>query len=539
MAQNAKPTMGRASATGSKGEHIFEGLFSQPYWIVRKQSPDVFIDYLVEVVEQGEPTGRQFAAQVKGTQARKGGPAHLKYSAKAKQVRYWLNDCLHPAFVFLIDVETGEGHWLFAQQFAKEQIAASALKTQTKITLRFAPEDSSADMDRFKAALQNAETYVRNLHPGSAKAAILAEKKNLEELYPGTKVSISATNQFLKYQISQTAPSAAGMKIKFQNPEHAAAVKSFLETGQSFEAKATDIQTEDSPALAKLLQELGDSTIKIQTAHKVKGCVQFTFKASSASSTVIQLDGEWLLAPKRTVFHGQLAESPLFIEYIREIAGSDAAQHVRIAFRFRFKEWQGQAIQALAYLTELWDLVRCSEFQTRCLIRGNQLWPRESISICEPGVAHVVDALDWLRQSSGAAKFLGINPALPKPETINTNSTESKNLQLLFKLLGSGVHEQTNVGEVVGFSGEREPGEPTMAVGKRELTVNWTEAFREIDFFGVKIPFGPLIHTWTDLELVGTRPVNEVRDEMTFRGGSQSVWRIEYQRPEATQTTHR
>ncbi len=35
-------------------------------WLPRKQDPDFFVDFLVEIVETGEPTGRHFAVQIKG-----------------------------------------------------------------------------------------------------------------------------------------------------------------------------------------------------------------------------------------------------------------------------------------------------------------------------------------------------------------------------------------------------------------------------------------------------------------------------------------
>lgn len=529
------PTIGPAAATGGKAEHIFEGAFPRPDWLTRKQSPDVFVDYFVEVVEKGEPTGRQFAAQVKGTQSRKGVAAPLKFSAKAKQVRYWLNDCLHPVFIFLIDVEKGTGHWLFLQKHVREQITKSALQKQTKITLRFSPDDSLQDMERFKATLVNAEKYVRDMHPGSVKSAILAEEERLKALYPGAAVSIAATNKHVKYHISQAASNSGGMKLKFLNSDKAAAVKSFLETGQSFEVKATEIQTDDSPALTKLLQELGDATIKIQTAHKAKGCVQFTLMSSAASSPVMQIEGEWSLAPKRAVFKGQLSDAPLLIEYVRAFGKDETDQHCEIKFRFDFNAWQGQPLQALAYFSELRQLVHCSVFTTRCLIRGNQIWPPETLTVAEDGRAQLVEALEWLHKSIQTAKVLPVNPPFPPADSINPDGAESKNTQLMIKLIEAGIHEQNNNGEEVVMSSEGPSGESAFPVGKRELTVNWTETFRLINFFGIEIPFGPLIHTWTDLELVATRPLSDVRTEMTFKGGANSIWRIEYHRPDAGQ----
>jgi hypothetical protein len=149
----------------------------------------------------------------------------------------------------------------------------------------------------------------------------------------------------------------------------------------------------------------------------------------------------------------------------------------------------------------------------------------------DSGRKRVIAALDWLQKAKQAARYLGVNPPFPQAETINTNKSESKNVQLMIKLIESGVHEQSIAGQELGISGEGSPKE--IQIGKKELTVNFTESFRKINFFGIEIPFGPLIQTWTDLELVAARPMNNNRTELTFKGGANSIWKIEYKRSDA------
>lgn len=60
------PTIGDSYSTGDAAEAIFREWARQENWLPRKQQPDFFIDYLVEIVQTREPTGRIFAAQVKG-----------------------------------------------------------------------------------------------------------------------------------------------------------------------------------------------------------------------------------------------------------------------------------------------------------------------------------------------------------------------------------------------------------------------------------------------------------------------------------------
>lgn len=99
----------------------------------------------------------------------------------------------------------------------------------------------------------------------------------------------------------------------------------------------------------------------------------------------------------------------------------------------------------------------------------------------------------------------------------------------MIKLIEAGIHEQNNAGQIVALSCDNLS--PGPEIGKKELTANWTEPFRKINFFGLEIPFGPLAYTWTDLELVATRPLDNNRTEITFKGGAKSIWKIEFKRP--------
>src|ERR1035441_7988362 len=138
-------------------------------------------------------------------------------------------------------------------------------------------------------------------------------------------------------------------------------------------------------------------------------------------------------------------------------------------------------------------------------------------------------AVEWLRSCREFPKLLGVNPPFPPAKSINANEAESKDVRLMIKLIESGIHEQNNRGEQIEMWGEGATEKPV--VGKKGLTINWTESFRKINFFGVEIPFGPLMHTWTEMELVSAYPLTEIRDHMTFKGGRKSMWRIEYKRP--------
>ena len=67
---NKHSTIGKNFEIDQAAVKIFDGWLPNN-WLSRKQTPDVFVDYLVELVENGEPTGLHFAAQISQLTCRK------------------------------------------------------------------------------------------------------------------------------------------------------------------------------------------------------------------------------------------------------------------------------------------------------------------------------------------------------------------------------------------------------------------------------------------------------------------------------------
>jgi hypothetical protein len=363
----------------------------------------------------------------------------------------------------------------------------------------------------------------RELESRSPIDAIRAEKERLEALDPNASVQIAANEHSMQYSVN--FPHG---KLEFLHQLAPDQLKNLIEKGQSFQIRAKDIPADISPILNSFLAGAGDQQITIHTSAKFRGCLQFMFPSSQDSSIQIQADGEWTLGQKRAVFVGQLSDSPFWVEYIRETGEAESDKRCVIKCSLEFNEWMGQPLLGLAYFSEINDFIHHVEFSVRSMIRGNQVWPDETITTTDIGRKRAIDGLEWLYKCRSTAKYLHVNPVFPKAETINADHLESQNVQLMVKLIEVGVHEQDNAGKEMIMWGEGANEE--IPVGKKQLTVNWTE-HRVINFFGVEIPFGPLAHTWTDLEIVEARQLTEIRREMTFNGGPTSTWKIEYKRP--------
>lgn len=325
------PTIGLSYEVQKAAELLFKSWLPKR-WLPREENPDVHIDFCVEVVNDGEPSGSLFRVQVKGRSIHKRKAKKLAEPLETKHLRYYLQ-CKEPVFIFLIDPTAKQGHWIFIQRYLKEKIRSDILRVQKELAIPFDAQCSLENQPLFEKELRDAWSYMRNLHPGSPVAAILAEKRRLEQLDPNASVSV-------KYQVSIHQP-----KLEFLNKCGAEELKAFFEKGQSFKAKASDIHLGNTA----IFPEVGDTEVTINYGMRFKGCLQFHF-GSQTEPLCVQIDGEWVLAPKRFSFTGQLGESPLKVNCVREQDENGKWKPWEMTFKLNWGAWERQALLALACL---------------------------------------------------------------------------------------------------------------------------------------------------------------------------------------------
>ena len=254
-----------------------------------------------------------------------------------------------------------------------------------------------------------------------------------------------------------------------------------------------------------------------------RGCVHLLPQPSCGNESLLQVDGDWLLAPRRISFKGHLAESPLKVEFVWDPPVQEITGPVGVLFKFNLKHWQGQALQGLAYFRQINELVTANAYDLVCFIRGNQILKRNYILPEGEARKQVTETMDFLTKCRSVAQKLGINPVFPDIELFRGKKLDDT--RLLVKLLECGGHEQDNAGQDLGLSGEA----PTRDLSSlpEPLTLQRSEPSKMMDSLGLQVPFGPLNHRWTDMHLISSNPLEGNKIEMMFKGGPHSIWRIE------------
>ena len=181
-------------ATTREIDRMAQNIFNDslpPGWLIRKQDPDIHIDYFVEIAKNSKPSGVILGVQLKGTGSPRYSKTLIKISIKTRHLSYYLDKVKQPVFLIVVDVKKRQGFWFFVQEWAKEELKNRNWREQKKIDIKIPLKNFITDVQYLIEEIAKAETFMRDLWPSSIPAAIQHEKKSLEALDRRVQVDIS------------------------------------------------------------------------------------------------------------------------------------------------------------------------------------------------------------------------------------------------------------------------------------------------------------------------------------------------------------
>ena len=147
--------------TETKSRLIFSKLIP-PEWINRDIILDYGIDKSVEIVENGKVTGKEFLAQIKGTEAINIADDCVNYPIEVNNLKYYLQRDA-PVVIVVVDVNTEKGYWLFIQQYIYEVLDESNPNwtSQGTVTIKIpVKNDLSTTLPQLKEVALAGSTYI-------------------------------------------------------------------------------------------------------------------------------------------------------------------------------------------------------------------------------------------------------------------------------------------------------------------------------------------------------------------------------------------
>jgi hypothetical protein len=509
--KNKHSTISKAFEIDRAAINIFEGWLPK-FWLPRKQDPDVFVDYLVEIVENGEPTGIHFAAQVKGFEETSDGQKPLKYSFETKHLKYYLHRSQHPVVLFLINITTGEGYWFFAQKFLTEKVDSKILDSQDSLTIHFSIEDSLFNSTKFKCLLPEAEEFVRDLHPGSVKAALQKRKAELETIDPRCTVSILVENGKEHVTVTANEQFSFTTRIRSQNEDD---WQQLFERGAKMKVRREDIEFTDAPLLSEAVKN-AEGDFEIQYGKETPGSIHIISKIEPGK--VIPIEGRFRSGTKFFNFQGKLPDSPLLISFEVALEAALKAECFNISILFLPKNWTGQPILSLAYFDQITSFANafsgtpCPEmevfFQGNSAVKG--AFGSEEAEMAQ-GITQI---LEWFRKCRWLAEYFGVNPIFP---TLDKLSRKNMNgLEQLHDLLAKQGITVSSPRIKIDFFTDKIVTKEIIASCDKNLRIEKPE--QTFDFFGTPVRLGPIRHVFTEMEFFSQTQLDAKTVKVTLVG---------------------
>ena len=515
-------TISDTFTVGKRAEKIFESLLSAGSWLIRRQDPDFHLDYVIELVDAGEPTGINFGVQLKGTLPKSGNPIRLRYSLKTKHLRYYFHKVTIPVFLVLIDVVSGEGYWCFTQKYVRESVSPSRLREKGTITIPFSEENRLKDLDKLRQAVQPAIDYVKDMHPGSIHAAVAAEKAKLERIDPRLSIDIATQNG--RQHFTLNAKEQFAFKVKCGNldtPESRRGFVDFVEKGTELRVRSSALQFEGAPLFAHLLSHSEADYVSLKYARELSGAMQ-VFEAE-ASTFVFQIDGKFECGTKYATFSAAFRNSALSFTATFSAESLLKREPHTINLSFKPDKWAGLPLLLLPHFNEIHRFITMLKehkaFRLHFHVGGNDLFKAKSemLNLDNGSLQGIFDLLEFLRKARFIALKYHLNPVMPRPTEIP--GVEIEAVEDVYDLInGLEVRRpQPNFRLAYRVSGQIAM-EPEMKPGIMRI-INPKPDF---GFFGSKIELGPLSHFFTCSELASATPSPTGGTDVVFQGSAVS-----------------
>lgn len=479
-----------------------------PGWLIRKQDPDIHIDYFVETTSGSEPSGLVFGVQLKGTKRLSLSKSYIKHSLKTKHLKYYLDKVKQPVFLILIDVCKKEGFWLFLQRWAKEELLNEIWRDQSKITIRIPMVNSLDDFKRFHAQIIDADTFMRELWPSSIISAVQHEKASLEQLDPRIGIDISLKDMRTHYTIFPKE--TFQLDFQFRNsPNLRKRISELIDLGINMTIGMDEIlEISGSPLLEKIFKEAEGGKLEIRSGVVLNPNLTLSTWNSNQSKYILYgITGEMSGGKKGIKFEGGLPKSPLKVGLFihEELAGLK----IKVTLAVDFTPWENCPILHLAFFEkiktflELLQENQCVEID--CEVDGNSLFSAkgsfsESIRM---DFSQVLEYLNFIGKLRFIAKAVRINPKFPVGGVISIE--EENTVCLLYELAHGREFRQegySNRGTMcLEGTAENSANIIQKLIGSNNGELAFEETGRRFHLLGESFEFAPLRHTITNVKI--------------------------------------
>ena len=418
-------------------------------WLIREQSPDVHIDYFVEIVETTEPTGLVFGAQLKGTGSPKYSGKYLKYSFKVKHLAYYLDKVKQPIFLVVVDIKTSTGYWILAQYIAKNEMRPN-WRHKTNIEIKIPLANRLDNTDLLSNEVKRADLFMRELWPGSVAAAIKHEEHKLAELDDRFNINIKFDKGITCYELHAKENISGEISIKSNN-DAVAKMNDLIMRGKPVHFEPGELSIAGSKLFDNLTEKFSSHGVQVEASKTIKCDVVISIlnQENTEIHSIHGLYANMKGGHEQVSVEIDLPNSPLSIKFKKGLRLAEKPEKEDITISLNLDNWSGQRLMFLSYFDQLsrfFKLINVgNKIKLTFIHQGNQLFQGIS-TVTEEAyfIKEILPYIETLEDARAISRKFDIYPIVPKFENITQDDAES--LAIIREIVEKGEHRQKNEG---------------------------------------------------------------------------------------------
>ena len=260
------------------------------------------LDYTLHLRDRGQPSGIQFAVQVKGV-ARPRGRRRISKSFKRQHLEYWIERSRLPVFIILVDVAGGRAHFRFVREWAR--FFGTKWKEQASTTVHIPLENQVADHRKFVEALRLADLEMNRAAGGKAIASL----RDIDDRFSYDLTNTAGGEQV----VTLRAREALEVRVTGQG-EAAKKMMRMVRSGLPQQFQPGDLRFDGGPLFDHLRAQAGDRPIWFQLVAE-RDCHIALLTEGAAGERVRAVEG----------LRGRLSAGSERVEYSASMRGGPLA----------------------------------------------------------------------------------------------------------------------------------------------------------------------------------------------------------------------
>ena len=422
-----------------KSQKYFEGVLPET-WLERAQSPDFYVDYVVELDADNAPSGVKAAVQLKGTSKANYGGGAIKQSIKTKHLAYYVDCAPEPVFLVVVDTVAEKGFWIFLPEWAK---GISGWRDKKTVTVPVPTENKLEDIDSLRAAIEAAVLFMREERPSSVAAAARHLTETFEAIDDRFEAKVTYDDGDTRVTLKPRETVDGTISVKGPNAKEK--FTTLIKQGKPTHFEPGELVMTGSEIFDEILRRAAEKGITAHSVKRIECTVSImTWDARGAERPMLpNLDAVIEAGTDEATLRATLPRSPLQIQTSIELNSKDGIGLGRFGFNFEYEKWSGQDLTLASHFDRLYETVRCASEGERlflqCEVDGN-LFFKASLNI-DDGDAFkpMAQFLGVVEKARVVAKHLGISPGMPTFEDLER---EEEDILLLWHIVTDGCYEQ-------------------------------------------------------------------------------------------------